>query len=249
MAKNKPVSNLPVTANDYTVMQVDTREIAEALSENLGGRPIGPRDLEQITVPAGGGIAWTVQTLDGPDSVKVIEGVIVARKDQRSYWRDDFEGGGGSPPDCYSLDLEIGIGDPGGSCADCPFAKFGSARGGEGSGQACAQTMLLMTITKDELLPKVVVVPPSSLKAMRQYFMRLTSSALPYHAVITRFGLKQTKSGGGITYSEIVPEMGGRLTPEERAKLVPLREMLNGAKLGPINDGVDPQTGEVRHAA
>lgn len=248
MAKAK--ANLPVVAADYAVMQADTREIAEALHENLGGRPIGPRDLEQITVPAGGGISWTVQTLDGPDSIKAIEGVIVARRDQRTYWRDNFEGGGGTPPDCFSLDMEHGEGTPGGLCAECPFAKFGSARGGEGSGQACAQKMLLLTITKDELLPKVIVVPPSSLKAMRQYFMRLTSNALPYHAVVTKFGLRQTKSGGGITYSEIVPELGGRLTAEERAKLAPLREMLTGAKIGPsYADSVDPSTGEVREAA
>jgi len=40
---------------------------------------------------------------------------------------------------CQSPDNLVGIGEPGGTCIKCPFAQFGSSRGGEGKGTACNQ--------------------------------------------------------------------------------------------------------------
>ena len=69
-----------------------------------------------------------IATLEGEESAKTVEGIIVGWRPARIYWKKGLnEGGGKLPPDCTSIDGFIGIGDPGGACATCPFSKFGSS--------------------------------------------------------------------------------------------------------------------------
>ncbi len=194
------------------------KTIADVIRVNVGPGGITPADLERIKVPAGGQLAWT---LDDDEPAKEFEGVILAQRDIRAYWRERYNGEH-TPPDCYSQDAETGVGTPGGSCAACPFAQFGSAvneKGEAGKGQACALRRVLLILRPDNRLPVVLSVPPSSLKPVRNYLLRLSNKGTIFTDVTTVFGLAAEKSGSGIVYSQVMPRRGRDLGPTEGAAL------------------------------
>lgn len=203
-------TNLPILAPSYKFMALTNPAI---LQENLGGESINPFDLDRIKVPSGGGLAWSVPSLTGEEVAKTIEGVIVYWRSTRSYWNTKFTGES-TPPTCQSPDGVTGVGAPGGACALCPMAQWGS---GENGGQACKSARLLFVMQKDNILPVVVSVPPTSIAPIKKYFMRLASQDRPYHAAITSLALVTAQNKKGLKYSQIVPSIVAPLTPEEAA--------------------------------
>jgi hypothetical protein len=79
----------------------------------------------------------------------------------------------GAPPTCYPNDGKTGIGNPGGVCARIPLHQrgFGSPRS---SRQGIREMRLLITIQKNPVLPKVVVMPTTRVRAAHQYFTRVS---------------------------------------------------------------------------
>jgi hypothetical protein len=201
----------------------------DVMAENLGPGGLDPTKLDRVKIPAGGGTAWEIPTLDGKgDVVKDLTVIIVAKRDVRSYYATKYSGGN-EPPDCYSVNCIHGVGDPGGMCETCPFSQFGTAKDENGEftdGQACSQRLMLLCIAPDSLIPFVVSVPPSSLKTMQPYFIRLAGQRLPYWAVVTTLTLNKDKSGSGITFSKVVPEYARTLTKDEVVALRSYRENL-----------------------
>jgi len=129
------------------------------------------------------------------------------------------EGGTSQPPDCASFDLVTGIGDPGGDCGVCPFSQFGSDSKG-GRGQACNEIRFVFMLRPDSYIPAVVQIPPSSVKAITSYFLRLAGRAVPPAVVITNLELERVMQGGsGLPYSRVVPKMAGRLADEDITKV------------------------------
>lgn len=189
--------------------------IADIMAENLGDDGLSEFSLDRIRIPAGGGIAFEIPTLEGSDSAKTIEGVVVGWKTVRGYYANAYDGSN-NPPDCSSNDGEVGMGDPGGYCSDCPLNAWGSDPKG-GKGKACAEKRMLFVLRKDDVLPIVIMVPPTSLKGIREYFRRLTSKAIPYYGVVTQFSLKKAQSSTNITYSELVPAFVAQLSAEDAA--------------------------------
>ena len=184
----------------------------EALKSNMEGENLSPMDLDRVSVPAGGGIAWTVPTLDGEESVQEIVGVCVGIQNCRAYWAGDFAGGG-DPPDCVSEDNVTGVGDPGGNCKLCPMSQFGSDS--RGKGQACKQIKRLFVMRPNSMLPLVVNLPPTSIKTATRYQLRLANTGLKYQHAVTRITLAKTKNSEGIAYSTAVFALAGRLDPDQ----------------------------------
>ena len=216
----KEVAKQETAVSPFVIFQTELAEIHEAIEANVGDAGLSAGDFERIKVPAGGGIAWSVQGLDGEEMIKELSGIIIAWRDTRAYWSLSMEDSDGNmPPDCYSMDARTGIGKPGGDCHKCPLAQFGSDPKG-GDGQACKLIRQLFLIREDNLLPEIVNLPPSSVKPARQYFLRLASKGVPCYSVITKLVLEKTKNGQGIVYSKAALTSGGRLTPEQaqRAK-------------------------------
>lgn len=176
--------------------------VGQLMRDNLGGTNFTAFDLERITIPTGGGTAFKVTTLTGEDSFPTLSGIIVHYQDCRAFWKSAFSGE--TPPDCASEDARIGVGDPGGKCADCPYAEFGSAmrEGKAGKGQACKQVRRLFLLQPKTYLPAMLSLPPTSIKNCKQYFTRVTNAGLPYWGVVSEIGLEKTKSGDGIAYSK-----------------------------------------------
>lgn len=215
---------LPAVIGSYAVM-TGCAEIASAIAANVGTGGISPFDLDRVRVPAGGGLSFQVPSLDGETEERELAGVIVAWRSPRAYWRESFdETGGGTPPDCSSDDGVVGVGDPGGDCAVCPLARFGTAA--RGRGQACRQMRLLFMLRERDRLPIVVVVPPSSLRKVSAYFLRLAGQGQRYHDVVTRLVLEKTKNKDGIGYSEIIPSRAAVLAPAESAAIAQYAEGL-----------------------
>jgi len=220
MAKNEVAKTCDVLDGSYKALSVPAHQLTTFLIENIGSDGLRPQDLDKIKVPAGGGSAWEVPTLKGPEPVKVLEGIILHFKDVRAYWKD--KGTNNAPPDCSSMDNQVGQGTPGGDCHKCPLAQFGSAideQGNASKGQACKSMRLLLFLRQDTMLPMIVNLPPTSIQPAKKYFLRLVSNGYPYYGVTTQLRLEQAKSGGGKPYSVVAFDMGRDLKPEELEKV------------------------------
>ncbi len=210
------MSNDLVEVKNYAIAQMDMENFTKTMRANLGGSQINESDLDRVGIPAGGSTTWRVPTLDGEEKTESITGVIVYWKSPRVYWATEYDGSN-NPPDCYSDNGEMGIGEPGGDCNTCPMAQFGSAD--KGDGQACNQLRMLFILRKDDFLPIVVRLTPGSLKAIRMYFLRLASKGIPYYGVVTELSLEEVKSSGGIAYAQVAPKMVKRLSQKEQDRI------------------------------
>ena len=201
----------------FLALQSDATAVLEAVKENIGNDRITDRDLDRITVPLGGGLNWTVPTLEGEDSAKTLDGIIVHWTAPRAYWKTSMEAGGNTPPDCASNDGENGYGTPGGECFSCPLNQWGSIEGG--TGKACKEKRMLFLLRANDLLPIVVQAPSTSIQPMKKYLLRLASQGLPYWSVMTKLSLEKANSASGISFSRISPKSSGPVPEEQRAQL------------------------------
>ena len=191
--------------------------VLETVKENIGNDRITDRDLDRITVPLGGGLNWTVPTLEGEDTAKTLDGIIVHWTAPRAYWATGLEAGGNAPPDCSSHNGEMGYGQPGGECFTCPLNQWGSAEGG--GGKACKEKRMLFLLRATDLLPIVIQAPSTSIQTVKKYLLRLASQGLPYWSVLTQLSLEKAQSSTGIAYSRIAPKSSGPVPEEQREKL------------------------------
>lgn len=223
---------VPVDESEYAIVRAaDPQMLLAAVRENVGREGIGQFDLDRIKIPAGGGKAWEIPSLEGVDVARKFEGIVVAWREPRAFWRVKFDDrqGPATPPDCASDDGELGVGDPGGKCALCPMAEWGSADTlwGTGSrGQACKQMRLLFVLRPDDLIPVAMPMPPTSIPPLKQYFLRLAGQGIPYYAVVTSFELSDEQSGQGIGYSAVRPSMVARLAPDAIARVRAYKEAI-----------------------
>lgn len=226
VAASKDVALTSDTISQYPVLSPDSSDSAltEIMDENMGSDGVQFFDLDRITLPAGGGIAWEVPTLDGADSLQSLEGIVVAWRAPRAYWAEALEeSGGGQPPDCSSQDGVIGVGaygvdsetNPEGRCDKCPMNEWGSGRDGRGKG--CGESRQLFMLLPGRNLPVTVSLPVTSIAPFRKYMLRLAGEGIPYYGVITKLGLKKTETSGGIKYSVVEPKKGETLDAAGRA--------------------------------
>jgi hypothetical protein len=201
--------------------------------------------FDRTSVPSGGGTAWTVPSLSGDQSAQAIEGVIaVMQGRQRAWWRQGLDEGGGSlPPSCSSTNGIVGMGDntlDGTSdastheCAKCSWSAYGSARKG-GAGKDCKEFARLFLFRPSSRMPLVVTVPPTSLKEIQRYAMRLLDAGFQTHEVVTRLKLVTEKNSGGIRYSKIAFEFVGALPEAEREAMKSIAaEVRSGLAMRPV---------------
>lgn len=216
-------TELVTTGEDssFALLRMEAGDAQELIKDALGGDALAFKDLDRIKVPSGGGTNWEIPSLEGDTASKEIEGVILHRATRRSYWpyameeRPDDDDG---RPQCQSYDGEVGVGDPGGDCASCPLNEFGTDIKG-GPGKACKETRQLFVLTKDDLLPLVVVIPPGSLANVREYFLRLLRAQLAPNSVVTKIALTKEKNSRNTAFSKVTLTKGETLDPESRARV------------------------------
>ena len=200
--------------NAVAVLGEKPGALTELIKENVGAE-MTAFDMPRVKVPAGGGKFWNYQTAEGEVSAPYLEGVIVFKRQTKSYWEQDYDSvTETTPPDCHSDDCIIGFGKPGGECAKCPLNQYESAEKGEG--KACKDQVDLAILTKSGIIPTVIQVPRTSLKPLKQYGVMMMSSGRSIHDVITRFSLKVEKKQGKDT-AIIEFTSGGLISDEMRA--------------------------------
>jgi len=205
-------------SDTFLALQSDATNTLAIIRENLGNDRITDRDLDRITVPLGGGVTWTVPTLEGEETVRTLDGIIVHWTKPRAYWSTGMEvGGGNTPPDCSSNDGVTGYGEPGGDCETCHLNLF-PARGA-GGGKPCKEKRMLFMLQSSDLLPIVIQAPSTSIQPIRQYFRRLASNNAPYWSVVTSLSLEKAQSGSGFTFSRIAPKSKGPVPEDQRGTL------------------------------
>jgi hypothetical protein len=231
MSKTNGTTTLPALVEHFAIMSIDPQELREIVRENIG-ESLSRLDLPTVRVPTAGGLSWTVPDVEGEVSEKTLRGIVIYQTVARGYWEETFDAsGGGTPPTCYSHDGKRGVGTPGGDCARCPLNQWGSDRRG-GNGKACREMRLIFLLRENTVLPLVVVMPPTSVKAAHQFFLKLGARRLQSWGVITEITLAQAISRTGIKYSKAAFRAAGRLSPAQTARLKSSLEVLTPALSG-----------------
>lgn len=222
-SKQSTTTDVAVIDTEFAVVQAN-QSIGELIAENLGGEKLTPSDLDRVKVPSGGGTIFEVPGADGVEAATSLDCVILYTKLSRAYWADS--NADGSPPDCFSSDSIRGHGvmadKHDGLCENCPMSKFGSKvsdDGDETNAQACKQVRQLFFVREHDRLPMTISLPPTSLKAAKQYLLRLARNGVSYTDVMTRMTLEKDKSESGIAYSRVILESAGRLPAEVAAAM------------------------------
>jgi len=196
----------------------ERKKVMAAFTVNCASGSVTEFDLPRIKVASGTAL-WLIPSLEGDTTDKAIEGVIVHVRDSRTYYKE--KEAGNVPPDCSSRDGIVGTGKPGGYCGPwkdaegvthpgCPLAEFGS----DGDGQACRQSKQLFMMRGGSMLPEIVSIPATSLKAVRQFFLKLVTQGVQYHHCIIRIELEKAQKGANI-YGKAVLKFVRKLSGAE----------------------------------
>lgn len=236
-------NNEIMNTNNYTALK--DFNLAEALTSELGGMDIS---FDRVSIPAAGGQAFEVPgELPGEtDMVKDFSGVILFHHPMFTYYRERFSGGNNAP-DCGSYDGNVGVGNPGGVCANCPLNQFGS---GENGGKACKNKRRIYVLREGELIPILLVLPTGSMKEFSVYIKRLLAKGKKSNSVVTKFSLKKVTNASGIAYSQAQFAVDRVLTAEEMPFVQAMSDQVKSFATRVAYDDVpseviDPVTGEV----
>jgi len=218
-------NNLPAIVNPTVNLPILTQpnEVQEYMLENLDG--ITP-DFPRVKFPSGGNLAFEIPGEDEADVAKELIGVVVDQHSANAYWSKRFDGEKNAP-DCTSMDGKIGFAPEGANvpwaggcqeCATCPFNQWGTAvdqNGNKTNGKACKNMKRVALLREGEILPLIITIPPTSVKAWNAYMVNLTSKLKKFYGVVTKIKLQKAKNSGGIEYSEGVFTRVKDLTKEE----------------------------------
>lgn len=213
---------LVVTKRDdspYMVVKSEPAVWMDIIKTNLGGQEVTAFDLDRVRVPDGKSDFWTIPSLDESESAKEVKGILIAIRDMRAWWPDAEPSG--KPPECSSGDGKYGTGkrwaddsDRQHNCKSCKYAQFGSDPKG-GRGQWCKQVRALFLLRPDTFLPLVLFLPPTSIKPVKQFLLRMGSYGLSFNSVELGFGLKKDKNDEGQVYNVVEPRKTRELHPSE----------------------------------
>ena len=139
------------------------------------------------------------------DSVKSFDAFIVEWHRANSFWMKKKDDGAISAerPDCFSLDgvkpSENSKHKQSDVCASCTQNKFGK----NSEPKKCQNKYRLYTWNDEELLPKVLNVPATSIAVVDKFLLDLASSKKPARAVKVTFTLKREEKGSN-KYSTLI---------------------------------------------
>lgn len=189
LAEREAMSTALETVDDATVSAF----IAENM-EMLKGQRV---QFPVIKIAHAGARAFKVEDLDSgefdlvPGKDGLVANVIAADK-FRMYYAKKYNSSEIVPPDCMSVDLTEGKGNPGGACSDCPMNQWESATNADGDsskGKACKEMIRLFLMLEGCDIPYQLVLPPSSIKSFSKYAGKQLVKKKPVQLLWTRFYL------------------------------------------------------------
>lgn len=165
-------------------------------------------------------------------SVSEVEGVILSTTRTNGLWEQAFGANGAADksPDCYSPDAVVGTRRDTGEmckCAACKYNQFGS----DGAGKRCKNMRNVLILKSGDVLPSLLVLPPTALKAFENYRVKLLSKArCGVSGVVTRITLRNQKNPSGIEYSTPEFEPVCKLTVDAWQKFKSFGELFASSK-------------------
>lgn len=228
MNQNEPqMEVLPPIIDGTSLTGHDINELLQLLDEQREAFPI--LDLPKIKAPSGGSVSFLVTLATGEEeNVKTVTGIMLAHRMARILYKSRG-GAGKKPPDCVSKDGFAGVGDPGGDCLKCPFARFGSSinpDGSAGTGQACKDVRQILFLLEGQSLPHLFNLPPTSIKNFNSYSMVLLNRRAPAWGAITKLSLERATSSSGIDYAKVRFTLERKLEPHERTLIQPYHQAM-----------------------
>lgn len=203
----------------------------EVIRENLKRQPVSLGLFDTVKSPSGGSTVFSVPGLTGDEAERELTGIVLDYSTPRAYW-DSPDPVEGTPPTCMSTDSIIS--NDGKACLRCPFNDFGS-KDGESSAKACKESVLLILLRPNSILPLLVRVPVTSKMRFLRYTTRLAGAMTPVNSVVTRITLERATSKGGKPYALFKFEAFRKLDPDEtaraRAYARQLSELMNAADM------------------
>jgi hypothetical protein len=115
---------------------------------------------------------------------------------------------------CRSDDMKTGIGTPGGDCATCKFAQFGSAKNGEGKGTACNEFYnfpVLIVGADDHIHPEslaVVSMKSSHIPAAQDLIAKARFRKAPMYTGVYSMQSKLKKFNANSAFIPVIDNAG-----------------------------------------
>lgn len=168
---------------------------------------------------------------DGDGPRHSIEVVIVKANPAISkiFYRDGYEPGQNSPPDCWSSngiapDASV-VNKVNPTCGNCPMNAWGSRQTDAGKpAKACSDSRRTAIVPLNDMDndlyggPMLLRIPPASLKDLKAYGDLLGSYNFPYYAAATRIAFNAEEAFPKFEFTALRP-----LTEDEAAKVIELR--------------------------
>lgn len=177
---------LPDTVSDAAFSREDLAEDMDGLQTSF----------QRVKIPAGGTLQFELPGEDpeNPDYAKTLEGIILFSHSSHAYWQEGSEYDENSTPLCSSVDGKVGIGEPGGACAVCPFNQFRSAP--DGRGKACKNMRVLYLLRSGDFLPIQLTLPPTSIRPYSDFFnVAFATKRRATYGSVVQVGLKRMDNG------------------------------------------------------
>jgi hypothetical protein len=171
-------TTLPISA--------ELNEVMEQLRENINA--IGSFRIPRIKATSSG-----LQISEDIEPAKTMQGVLIYAKKTKSYYKKAYKAGEVTLPDCFSNDWkkpapEIAA-PQSKECKGCPQNEFGSNN--MESGKACRDLRPLYFVEileggKVSPIPQMLLITPTSLKALDNYLLNLTQKLKHFRGVETK---------------------------------------------------------------
>lgn len=189
---------------------------------------------------------------EGEEPVESFMCTIVYTKQSNVYYKGRYDATKVAAPDCYSSDgktpeVEFPVSA---NCRTCPLNQYNSAKDG-GKGKACKNTRPLFVLVGDSILPRILRVPPTSLKMIESYITGVTADHGSYANVTTK--ISAFKKDTSQTYYNIkLQKCQGAFTAQLKEDNRAVRDlwidMMKNVDVAQTIDDDDAMDAEVAHA-
>lgn len=138
---------------------VGNEQVIANVRDTLKGERFTPFTMPRIGLPRDGSPFFVLPSFEAEGNpVKDFTAFVLVEQRMRTYFEKSYEEtGGGENPDCSSRDGgKTGVGNPGGECAECPFAVYDEEHG---SSRCTEQRMMILLLDSDKsILPAVMML-------------------------------------------------------------------------------------------